>query len=57
VFNSGQQPGPTPTNVIIDTDAHQAVWMSATGMEAVHLDQPLQRPVTQLQQLPEWLRA
>ena len=57
VFNSGQQPGPTPTHVIVDTDARQAVWMSMTGMEGVDLDQPLQRPITRLQQVPEWLKS
>jgi hypothetical protein len=57
VFNSGQQIGPTPTHVIVDTDARQAVWISLTGMESVDLDQPLVRPVTQLHQVPEWLKS
>src|SRR5258708_13728276 len=55
VFNSGQQIGPTPTHVIVDTDARQAIWMSITGAETVHLDQPLQR--VRLHQLPQWLES
>jgi Icc-related predicted phosphoesterase len=56
VFNSGRQIGPTPTHVIIDTRAREAIWISMEGAESVKLDLPLQRPLTQLHQLPQWLR-
>ncbi len=45
VFNSGNQIGPSPTHVIFDTTAQQAMWFSLAGNEIVKLDQPLTRPV------------
>lgn len=56
VFNCGQQIGPTPTHVIIDTDAREAVWFSMDGAESVRLDLPLQRPFARLTAPPDWLK-
>jgi Icc-related predicted phosphoesterase len=56
VFNSGQQIGPTPTHVAIDTDAREAVWISLAGVQMAQLDMPIQRPLAQLTQLPAWLQ-
>jgi Icc-related predicted phosphoesterase len=57
VFNCGQQIGPTPTHIIVDTDAREAIWFSLAGAETANLDQPLQRPLVQLTQMPEWLKS
>src|SRR6201999_4324094 len=37
LFNAGQQPGPTPTYVILDLDDGVAVWRSATEREEIAL--------------------
>jgi len=55
VFNAGKQIGAVPTTIVIDTDAKQAVWFSLDGVESVRLDAPLERPVTQLSELPQWM--
>ena len=55
VFNSGQQIGPTPAHIMIDTDAREAAWFSLAGAELARLDAPLQRPVPDLTTLPAWL--
>jgi Icc-related predicted phosphoesterase len=55
VFNCGQQIGPTPTHVIIDTEAGEAIWRSLGSTESVQLDRPLQRPFKPLLELPSWL--
>jgi Icc-related predicted phosphoesterase len=55
VFNSGQQIGPTPTHVAVDTDAQEAAWFSLAGNELVKLDRPLERPVADLTRMPDWL--
>ena len=57
VFNCGNQIGPTPTHIIIDTDAREAIWISLACGETVSLDLPLQRPLTVLRQLPDWLNV
>jgi Icc-related predicted phosphoesterase len=57
VFNSGQQIGPEPPHVIIDTSEPAAAWFSLAGAECVRLDQPLARPVEALSRLPAWLPA
>jgi Icc-related predicted phosphoesterase len=49
VFNAGRQIGPVPTHVIFDTDERRAMWFSLAGNEVVPLDQPLTRPVAELQ--------
>jgi Icc-related predicted phosphoesterase len=49
VFNPGRQIGPIPTHVIVDTDAQRATWFSLAGNEVAPLDQPLVRPIAQLQ--------
>lgn len=55
VFNSGRQIGPTPTYVAFDTEAREAAWFSIAGAEMVHLDQALQRPLTEIHGAPPWL--
>ena len=55
IFNSGQQIGPTPAHVIIDTEAQAAAWFSLAGAELAQLDAPLQRPVPELTSMPVWL--
>jgi predicted phosphodiesterase len=55
VFNAGQQIGPTPTHVVLDTDAQEAAWFSLAGAELVDLGSPLQRPVPELTAFPAWL--
>jgi Icc-related predicted phosphoesterase len=52
IFNSGRQIGPTPTHIIIDTQAREAVWFSMAGDEIVNLDAPLER--RELTELPAW---
>jgi Icc-related predicted phosphoesterase len=48
VFNPGRQIGPVPTQVIIDTDKGEAIWLSLAGAQRVGLAEPLQRPVEEL---------
>lgn len=55
VFNAGHQFGSPPAYVAINTDEQEAVWISAAGMQSVHLDQPLERPVPPLRAFPAWL--
>lgn len=57
VFNAGHQFGAPPSHVVIDTEAKEAIWLSAAGVQAVRLDQPLERPVRSLSALPDWLTA
>ena len=44
VFNAGQQIGPVPAHVIIDTAARTASWYSLAGAEQLRLDDPGARP-------------
>jgi Icc-related predicted phosphoesterase len=55
VFNCGQQLGPTPTHLVVDTDAREATWYSLDGTERVRLDLPLKRPFQPLTEPPAWL--
>jgi Icc-related predicted phosphoesterase len=55
VFNSGQQIGPTPAHVAIDTEAQEAAWFSLAGAELARLDAPLERPIPELTRLPAWM--
>jgi Icc-related predicted phosphoesterase len=57
VFNSGKQIGPTPTHVIVDTEAREAAWFSLAGAQLARLDLPLQRPLPELTQAPSWLKS
>jgi Icc-related predicted phosphoesterase len=57
VFNAGNQPGPLPTHIIIDTETHEAFWFSAIANQFIKLDQPLERPVKRLEAIPDWLRV
>jgi Icc-related predicted phosphoesterase len=54
VFNSGRQIGPTPTHVIVDTEAREAAWYSLAGAEKAQLDLPLRRPLPALSEPPAW---
>jgi Icc-related predicted phosphoesterase len=56
VFNCGKQIGPTPTHVIVDTEAREAAWFSLAGAETAQLDLPLRRPLPSLTESPTWLR-
>jgi Icc-related predicted phosphoesterase len=56
VFNCGKQIGPTPTHVIIDTEAREAAWYSLAGAELARLDLPLSRPLPALSEPPAWLK-
>jgi Icc-related predicted phosphoesterase len=55
VFNAGRQVGAPPTYIVVDTDRQLALWFSAAGDQVVPLDQPLQRPIAKLTELPDWL--
>jgi len=55
VFNCGQQIGPTPAHIMVDTTAREAAWFSLAGAELVRLDSPLRRPVPEMHGLPAWL--
>jgi hypothetical protein len=33
-----------------------ALWFSLAGAEVVHLDQPFNRPVAELTELPSWFK-
>jgi Icc-related predicted phosphoesterase len=57
VFNAGHQFGAPPTHIVIDTEAQQAIWISAAGVQSVRLDRPLERPIAKLTELPDWLTA
>ena len=55
VFNSGQQIGPTPAHVVVNTETREAAWFSLAGAEIVDLDAPLARPAAELSALPAWM--
>jgi Icc-related predicted phosphoesterase len=57
IFNTGHQFGAPPAHVIVDTDAGEALWISAMGAQAVRLDQPVERPIPPLSALPSWFTA
>jgi hypothetical protein len=57
VFNTGQQIGPTPSHIIVNTDAQAAIWFSISGTEHLALDQPLVRPLPPLSAIPDWLKV
>ena len=56
MFNAGRQIGPVPTHIIFDTKREAALWFSLEGAEAIALDSPLERPIPELTELPDWLR-
>ena len=56
VFNPGRQIGPDPTHIVFDTTERMAMWFSLAGAEVVHLNQPFNRPVTELTELPSWFK-
>jgi Icc-related predicted phosphoesterase len=37
VVNSGREPGPIPTHIVIETGARQALWVSSVGVEELSL--------------------
>ena len=55
VFNCGQQLGPIPTHVIVDTDAREAIWRSLDSAEHIRLNHALERPLRPLGEPPAWL--
>jgi Icc-related predicted phosphoesterase len=54
IFNSGRQIGPTPTHVVVDTEAREAAWFSLQGAEAASLDGGSAKPLP-LTAPPLWL--
>lgn len=54
VFNSGQQIGPQPAHIALDTGAREAAWFSLAGAEIVRMDGPPERQ--DLTALPAWMR-
>jgi len=57
VFNAGHQFGAPPAHVVLDTEAGEAVWISAMGVQRVRLAEPLERPIPAAQAMPEWFGA
>jgi Icc-related predicted phosphoesterase len=55
VFNCGRQIGPTPTHIVVDTEAREAAWYSLAGAESAQLDLPLRRPLPVPSKRPDWL--
>jgi Icc-related predicted phosphoesterase len=55
VFNAGHQFGAPPAHIILDTDLRKALWISAMGVQAVDLAEPLERPIPRLGALPDWI--
>lgn len=54
VFNMGQQLGPSPAHVVVDTDVGGAVWISLQGRERIDLRSGDAAPEP-VADLPEWL--
>lgn len=54
VFNAGHQYGSPPAHVALDTEANEAVWMSAAGIQSVKLGEPITRPLPRLRMPPAW---
>ena len=57
IFNTGHYLGAPPAHVIIDSEACEALWFSAAGNQYVRLNEPLERPVANLEAMPDWLTA
>lgn len=56
VFNMGQQIGPAPAHIVLDTDAGEAFWFSLEGNERIDLGDVNAAPET-IRTLPDWLRV
>jgi Icc-related predicted phosphoesterase len=54
VFNAGHQYGSPPAHVAFDTEANEAVWLSAAGIQSVLLGDPITRPLPRLRMPPQW---
>jgi Icc-related predicted phosphoesterase len=54
VFNAGHQYGAPPAHIAFDGAHEEAVWISAMGVQAVKLGEPLVRPVPPLSAMPAW---
>ncbi len=57
VFNVGQQAGRPPTHIMLDMETNKAYWFSAYGEQWIDLGQPLHRPASEIQDVPDWLIA
>jgi Icc-related predicted phosphoesterase len=57
VFNCGQQIGPTPAHIMINTEENEALWFSLAGSQRIPLDAPPVRPLAKVTALPAWLKA
>jgi Icc-related predicted phosphoesterase len=56
VFNPGRQIGPCPTRILVDSEDATALWLSLAGAEVIRLDAPLQRPIAEPTEVPDWIR-
>ncbi|MEM6460588.1 MAG: metallophosphoesterase [Pseudomonadota bacterium] len=56
IFNAGHQLGPVPSHVLIDTEDGTAYWKCLGRGETVQLDAPLERPIPQMSDAPDWMR-
>lgn len=54
VFNAGHSFGAPPAHIVLDTEAREALWISAAGLQSVQIDEPLERPLANLGKLPDW---
>ena len=57
VFNTGHQFGAPPAHIVMNTKEDEAIWISAMGVQSVKLQQPLERPVQDLHEMPIWFDA
>lgn len=57
IFNTGHYLGAPPAHIIMDTDAGEALWLSAAGNQYIRFGDQLTRPVPKLTALPAWLTA
>lgn len=57
IFNTGHYLATPPAHIIMDTEVGEALWFSAAGNQYVRLEQPLERPVAKLTEMPDWLTA
>lgn len=56
VFNPGRQMGSFPTHIVLDIHNNHAQWFSFERAEMVNLNQPLQRPLLKVTELPVWFK-
>jgi Icc-related predicted phosphoesterase len=57
MFNVGQYVGAPPAHIIVDTEAGEALWLSAAGVQLVNFASDLVRPIPNITQPPAWLTS